>query len=250
MSARSWCLLLTEIADVALPWERTETGLPSLPVLRSKLNSTDHSVRNQRRFRNIVGGVLSPLLANLYMRRFVLGWKGQKATRTLPARIVNYADDFVICCRSRADEAMTRMRSMMERLKLTVNERKTRLCRLPEETFDFLGYTFGQNYSPRTGGAYIGPKPSGKKISSLCEEISELTRRTSTGLSVTEQVHRLNRKLRGWSNYFRLGTLSRSYRKIDLHVQTRLRRWLCARPGVKGAGREATRTSSSMASWA
>ena len=182
------------------------------------------------------GAPISPLLANLYMRRFVLGWKGQQATRTLPARIVNYADDFVICCRSRADEAMTRMRSMMERLKLTVNERKTRLCRLPEETFDFLGYTFGRNYSPRTGGAYIGPKPSGKKVSSLCEEISELTRRTSTGLSVTEQVNRLNRKLRGWSNYFRLGTLSRSYRRIDLHVQTRLRRWLCAKTGRQGSG--------------
>jgi len=170
------------------------------------------------------------------MRRFVLGWKGRKATRTLPARIVNYAADFVICCRSRADEAMTRMRSMMERLKLTVNERKTRFCRLPEETFDFLGYTFGRNYLPRTGGAYIGPKPSRRKVSSLCEEISELTRRTSTGWSETEQVSRLNRKLRGWSNYFRPGTISRSYRKIDFHAQTRLRRWLCAKTGRQGSG--------------
>lgn len=182
------------------------------------------------------GAPISPLLANLYMRRFVLGWKTQTTTRTLPARIVNYADDFVICCRSRADEAMTQMRTMMERLKLTVNERKTRLCRLPEETFDFLGYTFGRHYSPKTGKAYLGPKPSGKKVSSLCEEISELTRRTSTGLSVPEQVHRLNRKLQGWSNYFRLGTLSRSYRRIDFHVQTRLRRWLCAKTGRQGSG--------------
>ncbi len=118
----------------------------------------------------------------------------------------------------------------------TVNERKTRLCRLPEETFDFLGYTFGRNYSPRTGGAYIGPKPSGKKVSALCAEISELTTRASTGLSVAEQVNRLNRKLRGWSNYFRLGTLSRSYRKLDFHVQTRLRRWLCAKTGRQGSG--------------
>jgi len=182
------------------------------------------------------GAPISPLLANLYMRRFVLGWKSRQATQTLPALIVNYADDFVICCRGCADEAMAQMRTMMERLKLTVNERKTRLCRLPEETFDFLGYTFGRNYSPRTGGAYLGLKPSGKKISSLCEEISELTRRACTGLSVEEQVGRLNRKLRGWSNYFRLGTITRSYRRIDFHVQTRLRRWLCAKTGRQGSG--------------
>jgi group II intron reverse transcriptase/maturase len=182
------------------------------------------------------GAPISPLLANLYMRRFVLGWKSGKATRELPARIVNYADDFVICCRGCADEAMTRMRTMMERLKLTVNERKTRLCRLPEETFDFLGYTFGRLYSPRTGRAYLGLKPSEKKVSSLCEEISELTRRTCTGLSVEEQIGRLNRKLRGWSNYFRKGTISRAYRRIDYHAQTRVRRWLCAKTGRQGSG--------------
>ena len=182
------------------------------------------------------GSPISPLLANLYMRRFVLGWKSRQATRTLPALIVNYADDFVICCRGCADEARAQMRHMMERLKLTVNERKTRLCRLPEETFDFLGYTFGRLYSPRTGGAHLGLQPSGKKVSSLCEEISERTRRTGTGLSIEEQVGRLNRQLRGWSNYFRLGTVTRSYRGIDFHVQTRLRRWLCAKTRRQGSG--------------
>src|SRR5271166_1731549 len=177
------------------------------------------------------GSPISPLLSNIYMRRFLKGWRTGGHERRLDAHIVNYADDFVICCRGTAEEAMTVMREMMSKLKLTVNERKTRLCRLPEETFDFLGYTFGRHYSPKTGGSYIGPKPSGKKVSSLCAEISELTRRASTGLSETEQVSRLNRKLRGWSNYFRLGTISRSYRKIDFHVQTRLRRWLCAKTG-------------------
>jgi RNA-directed DNA polymerase len=182
------------------------------------------------------GSPISPLLANLYMRRFVLGWTRGQAAQSVEARIVNYADDFVICCRSRADEAMARMRDMMGRLKLTVNEEKTRLCRLPEETFDFLGYTFGRQYSPRTGGAYLGLKPSRKKVSSLCEEIREMTRRTWTGMSESEQVDRLNRKLRGWSNYFRLGTVSRTYRQIDLQVQTRLRRWLCVKTGRQGTG--------------
>ena len=98
--------------------------------------------------------------------------------RPVEGRIVNYADDFVICCRGTADEAMAAMRGMMSRLKLTVNEAKTRLCRVPEETFDFLGYTIGRCYSPQTGKAYIGTRPSAKKIAAtLSREISELTGR-------------------------------------------------------------------------
>jgi RNA-directed DNA polymerase len=117
------------------------------------------------------------LLANLYMRRFVLGWKAQGHGRRLQAHIVNYADDFVICCRGTADEAMTVMRSMMVQLKLTVNETKTRLCRVPDETFDFLGYTFGRCYSPKTGEAYLGMRPSAKKIRAICAALSEQTQR-------------------------------------------------------------------------
>ena len=123
------------------------------------------------------GSPLSPLLANVYMRRFVRGWKALGHERRLNARIVNYADDLVICCRGTADEAMTAMRAMMSRLKLTVNEAKTRLCRVPEETFDFLGYTIGRCYSPRTGRPYLGTRPSAKKIQRLRREIRELTDR-------------------------------------------------------------------------
>ena len=102
------------------------------------------------------GSPISPLLSNIYMRRFVKGWKTGGHERRLDARIVNYADDFVICCRGTADEAMAVMRGMMSKLKLTVNETKTRLCRLPEETFDFLGYTLGRNYDRRTGAVLSG----------------------------------------------------------------------------------------------
>ena len=109
------------------------------------------------------GAPISPL-SNLYMRRFVLGWKKLGHEKRLAAYIVNYADDLVICCRGRAEEALDRMRDIMTRLKLTVNETKTRVCKLPEEKFDFLGYTFGRCYSPKTGRAYIGirfPRRSG-----------------------------------------------------------------------------------------
>jgi RNA-directed DNA polymerase len=110
------------------------------------------------------GSPISPLLSNIYMLRFVKGWKTGGHEKRLKARIVNYADDFVICCRGTADDAMTVMPGMMSKLKLTVNETKTRLCRLPEESFDFLGYTIGRCHSLRTGEAYIGPRPSRKSI--------------------------------------------------------------------------------------
>jgi RNA-directed DNA polymerase len=183
------------------------------------------------------GAPISPLLSNIYMRRFVKGWKTGGHERRLVARIVNYADDFVICCRGTAEEAMDVMRGMMSRLKLTVNETKTRLCGLPDETFDFLGYTLGRNYDRRTGKSYLGPRPSRKKVLRLCREISELTTRRTTLLDVDHQIGRINRKLRGWSNYFCIGTVSKAYRAVDSHVRHRVRQWLCAKFKVRGPGK-------------
>jgi RNA-directed DNA polymerase len=182
------------------------------------------------------GAPVSPLLSNLYMRRFILGWKTLGHQQRLGAKIVNYADDFVICCRGTADEAMLVMRDMMDRLKLTVNETKTKLCRVPDESFDFLGYTIGRCYSPKTGRAYIGTRPSKKKVNRLCREISEMTRRRCSSKDVGEQVATINRKLSGWSNYFCLGPVSNAYRAVDSHVNRRLRQWLCKKHKVRGTG--------------
>jgi len=181
------------------------------------------------------GSPISPLLANLYMRRFLLGWKTLHYEQKLQARIVNYADDFVICCRGTGEQAQAAMRAMMSRLKLTVNETKTKLCRVPEETFDFLGYTFGRCYSRRTGRAYIGTRPARKKIRRLCESVGEATSRRTRHLDEETMVGRLNRKLRGWANYFKLGPVSPAYRHVDRYVKNRLRRWLCKKH--KGPGR-------------
>jgi RNA-directed DNA polymerase len=183
------------------------------------------------------GAPISPMLSNIYMRRFVKGWKTGGHQQRLLARIVNYADDFVICGRGTAAEAMSVMRAMMSKLKLTVNEIKTRLCRLPGETFDFLGYTLGRNYDRRTGESYLGPRPSRKKVLRLCREISELTTRRTTLLDVDQQIGRINRKLIGWSNYFCVGTVSKAYRAVDSHVRHRVRQWLCAKFQVRGQGK-------------
>ena len=111
------------------------------PVEETDEHGNKHrSTRNRDEGRGIPqGSPISPLLSNLYMRRFVLGWKKLGHEKRLKAYIINYADDLVICCRAAADEALDLMRNMMSRLKLTVNESKTRVCQLPEEKFDFLG---------------------------------------------------------------------------------------------------------------
>src|SRR5258707_1995578 len=123
------------------------------------------------------GSPISPLLSNLYMRRFVLGWKKLGHEKRWKAYIVNYSHEPVICCRGNAEEALTAMRNMMTKLKLTVNEKKTRVCKLPEEKFDFLGYTFGRCYSMRRGRVFLGTVPSKKRVQRICRDISDETGR-------------------------------------------------------------------------
>ena len=161
------------------------------------------------------GSPISPLLANLYMRRFILGWKVLGHEQRLRAHIVNFADDFVICCRSNANEAMAAMRTMMGKLKLTVNEEKTTICRVTDERFDFSGDTFGKYYSYRTGRPYIGTCPSKGKRQRLCRDISRLTGREWTWLDEKTQVARLNRMMVGWANYFCLCRDRQAYRNVN-----------------------------------
>jgi RNA-directed DNA polymerase len=182
------------------------------------------------------GAPISPLLSNLYMRRFILGWKQLGYAQRWVAHIVNYADDFVICCKGQAEEAMDAMREIMKRLKLTMNEDKTHLCRLPQERFDFLGYTFGTCYRARTGRAYIGSRPSKKSIKRMVEAISQETDRNRTLLEAKVVVDRLNRKLRGWANHYCLGSVGPAYRTLDAHATQRLRRWLCKKHKAPGQG--------------
>jgi hypothetical protein len=176
------------------------------------------------------------MLSNIYMRRFVLGWKLLGHEKRLKAYIVNYADDLVICCRSGAEQALAVMRNMMLKLKLAVNESKTRVCTLPEEPFDFLGYTMRRCYSPKTGRAYLGTVPSKKRVKRLCLAVSEITGRHSTQQDVATMVGTLNRKLIGWSNYFCCGPVSNAYRAVDRHTVRRLRQWLRTKHKVQGQG--------------
>ena len=185
------------------------------------------------------GSPISPLLANLYMRRFIVGWKKFGYEERLGAKIVNYADDLVICCRQgKAEMAMSGLRRIMALLKLTVNEEKTRICRIPEESFDFLGYTFGRLYSYKRRKSYIGNKPSKKSIKQIIEIIHVQTESNKVWMEAGEMVRRINRKLKGWANYFKLGAVGKSYRQIDRYVSDRLCRWVCRKHKEKGKGKK------------
>ena len=219
--------------------------------LEAPVEETDEHGNKRRSTRNRdegrgspQGSPISPLLSNLYMRRFVLGWKKLGHERRLKAYIVNYADDLVICCRGKAEEALATMRTMMSALKLTVNEKKTRVCKLPEEKFDFLGYSFGRCYSTKTGRAYLGTTPSKKRVQRICASISEETGRNKTTLDAKVVVKTLNQKLNGWANYFCLGPVSKAYRAVDQHTRKRLRQWLCIKHKVRWPGKKRFPTAS------
>ena len=111
---------------------------------------------------------------------------------TTGAQTVNYADDFVICCRGKAEKAQQAMQVMMNRLKLTVNATKTHVCIVPDESFDFLGYTIGRCWSTKTGRTYVGTRPSPKRVARLCRAISEETSRRWLLMDAKERVSKLN----------------------------------------------------------
>lgn len=183
------------------------------------------------------GSPLSPLLANLYMRRFVLGWQRWEASKGLQAELVTYADDLVILCKpGTAEAALACLRVLMGRLGLSVNEAKTRVCDVRHDHFDFLGYTFGRYYSLRTGGAYYGARPSKKSVRRIVERLRELTDRTTGWRDVGDAVGEINQTIRGWRNYFSVGTTSAAYRAVESYCMQRLRRWLLKKHKVRRSG--------------
>ena len=208
--------------------------------LQAPVEETDERGRKRRTTRNKdtgrgtpQGAPISPLLSNLYMRRFILGWKVLGHEQCFQAKIVNYADDLVICCRRNADQAMDAMRSIFRKLKLTVNEEKTHVCQIPRESFDFLGYTFGRCYTAKTGRAYVSERPSKRKVQAVCRQISEVTNRRFCWRDTEEQVAQLNRIMVGWANYFCQGPVGKPYRIVTQHARKRLRRWLCRKHKVQ-----------------
>jgi len=181
------------------------------------------------------GGVVSPALANLYMNRMLKGWRQTGRGEQFRAHIVNYADDFVILSHGKAKEALEWTRGVLERLDLTLNEKKTSIRNARQERFDFLGYTFGPHINPRDGGEYIGYSPSNKSVGRIKQKVGELLERRN-GAPWEEVCQKLNQKLRGWQQYFNCGSKSRAYKAVDEYVYDRVRNFLRRRHKVSSQG--------------
>jgi RNA-directed DNA polymerase len=181
------------------------------------------------------GGVISPGLANLYMNRMLKGWRQTKRGEQFRARLVNYADDFVILSRGKAAESLEWTRGVLERLGLTLNETKTSIRNARVERFDFLGYTFGRHYSMRTGQEYIGYSPSKKSVGRIKEKVGDLL--VPGNVAQWEEVsRRLNQILGGWRAYFGCGAKAKAYRAVDQHVYDKVRHFLRRRHKVSSHG--------------
>ena len=181
------------------------------------------------------GGVASPMLANLYMNRFLKHWRHTARGEAFHAHVISYADDFVILSRGHAEEALAWTKAVMTKLGLTLNEVKTKLKDARTEHFDFLGYSFGPYHHRKRGYRYLGASPSKKSVGRLKTKVGELLVPGNQD-PWPEVRNQLNAILRGWSAYFSYGTRLMAYRSVDNHVDDAVRRFLRRRHKVQGRG--------------
>jgi RNA-directed DNA polymerase len=182
------------------------------------------------------GGVISPLLANIYINRLLRHWRATGASQRL-GQIVSYADDFIILCasRSQAAESLALVSRWLKKLGLTLNPTKTRLCQAREESFDFLGYTFGPARHYLTGKRFLSAQPSKKAQKKLKGKVNALLKRGNP-TPWPQLRDRLNRLLSGWAEYFSFGFTGRAYDAVGWHVLARVRRFLCRRHKLRVRG--------------
>jgi len=179
------------------------------------------------------GGVISPLLANLYLHLLDRLWKRQHLQRRLEARLVRYADDFVVLCRKGTEQPMAVIRRVLDRLGLRLNEQKTQVVNAKAESFDFLGFEFRMRASGRTGGRYPHVKPSKKSLQKIKSELTALTHRRLSVLPLPVVMKRVNQALVGWVGYFHYRNCSRSLEQLRAHAEQRVRTHLCKRHKVR-----------------
>ena len=179
------------------------------------------------------GGVISPLLANLYLHLLDRLWNRQHLQRRLEARLVRYADDFVVLCRKGTEQPMEVIRRVFHRLGLRLNEQKTRVVKARQESFDFLGFTFRMNVSRTTGNAYPHVQPSKKSLQKIKSYMTELTHRRRNILPLPLVMKRVNEVLMGWLEYFHYRNCSKQLEQLKGHVEQRVRTHLCKRHKIR-----------------
>jgi len=181
------------------------------------------------------GGVVSPLFANIYMNRYLKVFRLRGFDRRYGARLVNYADDFVVLCRTGAPEVLAQSRRWFTQMGLTLNEPKTRVCDGRREAFTFLGYTFGPMRYRKDGHWYLGAAPAKKAVERVKGRIRQILR-PGNQAPWDEVKGELNRVVRGWANYFAYGTRLMAYRAVDHYVLDRVQYFLGRRHKVPARG--------------
>ncbi len=181
------------------------------------------------------GGVISPLLANIYMHRFLRTWRERGKGTQFRARLINYADDVVILSRGYATPALAWTRWAMGQLGLTLNERKTSIRQASRERFTFLGYAFGPMVYRKTGRPYLGAQPAQQSIRQVKERVRAILH-PGNQAPWEEIAAQVNRTTRGWATYFSYGTRQLAYRAVEAYVAERARHFLRRRHKLIGQG--------------
>jgi len=169
------------------------------------------------------GGVISPLLANLYLHLLDRIWDRHELDRRYRTKLVRYADDLVVLCASDVAAPMAVLQQVLDKLGLSLNEAKTRVLDARGESFDFLGFSFQIRRSRRSGKHYPHVEPSKRSIQRIKDRTKALTDRRRTLVPMPQIIGELNRTLRGWSNYFHHGNCSGVMSKVKMHVEERVR---------------------------
>lgn len=182
------------------------------------------------------GGVISPLLANCYLHLLDRIWARHRLERKLGARLIRYADDFVVLCKGNVDVPMARIRHVLDRLDLSLNEAKTHIVDARQDSFNFLGFEFKMSKSERTGKRFPYVSPAPKSLAKIKQRVKELTGRKRTLIPLKDLVGSVNASLRGWSNYFHYRHSSAAMKKVKTHTEERLRIHLMKRHKVSDRG--------------
>ena len=177
------------------------------------------------------GGGISPLLANIYLDQMDKGWEGEKAY----ARIIRYADDIVIITKYNTERAYRKLQSLTEKLKLKLNEKKTKIVDIEKEGFNFLGYNFRKRLNRKGKRKIVYFCPTEEAEKGIRGKVKKITK-TARPIKINQVIKELNPVIRGWVNYYRIGNASSKFGKIKWYVESRIRKFMRKRRNESGYG--------------
>jgi len=193
----------------------------------------EDGVRNATEIGSPQGGVISPLLANIYLHVLDMYWAERYSSL---GKLIRYADDFVIICRTRQDAqiALQTVKQIMGILKLTLHSTKTHVVDMGREGFDFLGFHFHKKKTKKSGKLLPYTWPAPKAMKAVRSKIHFITERKRLSNPLSKVIKYMNRVIRGWRNYFRIGNSTLKFQQLDRYVRYRLEQWVRSIQGSRG----------------